>query len=175
MLRCYVNKMKVLLKSNQLFVSLTDSHRGKPISHQRLSHSVVKAIVIVGYNSMGLSPPEGFRAHNTWGFSTSLALLFKGVSIQDISAAVSWASPHTFVRFYRLDVTEPLLAHSVLSKKQQQKNNTRTDVFVFHMSPLYYVNSGGLGFLWYIITHHWVGWYACFEKHICNTGVVYIP
>ncbi len=112
-LHCYVNRTKALRKSNPLFVSRADSHRGKPISRQRLSHWVVEAI-IVGYNSMGLSPPEGLRAHSTWGLATSWAL-FKGVSIQDICAAASWASPHIFVRFYRLDVTEPSLAYSILS------------------------------------------------------------
>ncbi|XP_050972479.1 uncharacterized protein LOC127169281 [Labeo rohita] len=112
-LRCYVNRTKALRKSNQLFVSWADSHRGKPISRQRLSHWIVEAI-IVGYNSMGLSPPEGLRAHSTRGLASSWAW-FKGVSIRDICAAASWASPHTFVRFYKLDVTEPSLAHSVLS------------------------------------------------------------
>ncbi|KAI2645853.1 Transposon Ty3-G Gag-Pol polyprotein [Labeo rohita] len=111
-LRCYVNRTKALQKSNQLFVSWADSHRGKPISRQRLSHWIVEAI-IVGYNSMGLSPPEGLRAHSTQGLASSWAW-FKGVSIRDICAAASWASPHTFVKFYKLDVTEPSLAHSVL-------------------------------------------------------------
>lgn len=39
--------------------------------------------------------------------------LFWGVSVQKICAKASWASPHTFARFYKLDVTAPLLAHSV--------------------------------------------------------------
>ena len=34
--------------------------------------------------------------------------------MEDICAAASWASPHTFVRFYRLDVSGPSLAHAVL-------------------------------------------------------------
>ncbi|XP_073683991.1 uncharacterized protein [Garra rufa] len=112
-LRCYVNRTKTLRKSSQLFVSWANSHKGKPISRQRLSHWVVEAI-IVGYNSRGLEAPGGLKAHSTRGLSTSWAL-FKGVSVPDICAAASWASPHTFVRFYRLDVTEPSLAHSVLS------------------------------------------------------------
>ena len=32
-----------------------------------------------------------------------------------ICAVVSWASPHTAVRFYRLDVTATSVAHSVLT------------------------------------------------------------
>ncbi len=109
----YVDRTKKERKNNQLFVSWADSHKGKPISRQRLSHWVVEAIIL-SYNSMGLSPPEGLRAHGARGLSTLWAL-FKGVSIQDICVAASWALPHIFVRFYRLDVTEPSLAHSILS------------------------------------------------------------
>ncbi|XP_055053994.2 uncharacterized protein [Misgurnus anguillicaudatus] len=112
-LSCYVNRTRAIRKNNQLFVSWADTHKGKPISRQRLSHWVVEAIIL-SYNSRGLTPPAGLRAHSTRGMATSWAL-FKGVSVQDICAAASWASPHTFVRFYRLDVTEPSLAHSVLS------------------------------------------------------------
>ncbi len=45
--------------------------------------------------------------------ATSWAL-FIGISIQEICAAASWSSPYTFACFYRLDVTELSLAHSVL-------------------------------------------------------------
>ena len=113
----YVQRTRTLRKSNQLFVSCADSYKGKPISRQRLSHWVVEAIVLC-YNSMNLEPPVGLRAHSTRGLSTSWAL-FKGISIQEICAAASWSSPHTFIRFYRLDVTEPSLAHSVLGVSSQ--------------------------------------------------------
>ncbi|XP_046692704.1 uncharacterized protein LOC124377322 [Silurus meridionalis] len=111
-LRHYVDRTEGLRRSNQLFVSWVDSRKGSPVSRQRLSHWLVEAIIMC-YNSVGLNPPEGLRAHSTRGLATVGA--FKGVSIQDICAAACWASPHTFVRFYRLDVTEPSLAHSVLS------------------------------------------------------------
>ena len=65
-----------------------------------------------------LEPPRGLRAHSTRGVATSCAL-FRGISIQEICAAASWSSPHTFARFYRLDVTEPSLAHSVLGVSSQ--------------------------------------------------------
>lgn len=68
---------------------------------------------------MSLSPPEGLRAHSAHGLATSWAL-FKGVLIQDICVAASWALPHTFVRFYWLDVTEPSLVHSLLSVKKKK-------------------------------------------------------
>lgn len=65
------------------------------------------------YKNTNLLPPPGLRAHSTRGMATSWAL-FKGVFIQDICAVGSWLSPHTFVKYYRLDVTESSLAHSVL-------------------------------------------------------------
>ncbi|KAJ8333524.1 hypothetical protein SKAU_G00415320 [Synaphobranchus kaupii] len=112
-LRVYVDRTKGFRKSNQLFVSWASTHRGKPVSRQRLSHWLVEAISRA-YEYRGLQVPDGLRAHSTRGMATSWAL-FRGVSVQDICAAASWATPHTFVRFYRLDVTAPSVAHSVLS------------------------------------------------------------
>ena len=112
-LSVYVERSRLFRKANQLFVSWATQHIGKPITKQRLSHWIVEAIQLT-YSSRGQRPPEGLRAHSTRGTSTSWAL-FKGLSIQDICAAASWASPSTFARFYRLDVTAPPLAHAVLS------------------------------------------------------------
>ena len=47
------------------------------------------------------------------GMATSWAL-FRGVSVCDICAAASWATPHTFVKFYRLDVSGPYVSQAVL-------------------------------------------------------------
>ena len=112
-LRVYSDRTEGLRKGNQLFVSWAKPHVGKPVSKQRLSHWIVEAITLA-YTSKGLQPPAGLRAHSTRGLATSWAL-FKGVPIQEVCAAACWASPHTFARFYRLDVTAPTLAHSVLS------------------------------------------------------------
>ena len=99
--------------SDQLFVCFANPVRGKPLSKQRLSHWIVEAISIA-YKSKGLALPAGVQAHSTRGMATSWAL-FRGVSVEDICAAASWASPHTFVRFYRLDVTALTVARSVLT------------------------------------------------------------
>ena len=112
-LRIYLDRTLSVRKGDQLFVSWANPHTGKPVSKQRLSHWIVGAIALA-YTSRGLQPPAGLRAHSTRGLATSWAL-FKGVSIQEVCAAACWASPHTFVRFYKLDVTSPTLAHSVLS------------------------------------------------------------
>ncbi|XP_067290316.1 uncharacterized protein [Pseudorasbora parva] len=108
----YMERTAGFRKNDQLFVSWATPHKGKPLSRQRLSHWIVEAISIA-YECRGSLPPEGLRAHSTRGMATSWALL-KGVSVQEICAAASWATPHTFVRFYRLDVSEPSLAHAVL-------------------------------------------------------------
>ncbi|XP_051815406.1 uncharacterized protein LOC127537286 [Acanthochromis polyacanthus] len=109
----YMDRTKGFRKSNQLFISWAPSHKGRALTRQCLSHWVVEAIILA-YESRGLQPPERLRAHSTRGMATSWAL-FKGTSVRDICAAASWASPHTFIRYYRLDVTETSLAHSVLS------------------------------------------------------------
>ncbi|XP_021322973.1 uncharacterized protein [Danio rerio] len=111
-LRAYINRTSSFRRSDQLFISWAPPNRGNPISKQRLSHWLVEAISLA-YESKGVRPPGGLRAHSTRGMAASWAL-FRGVSLQDICAAASWASPHTFVRYYRLDVTQTPVAHSVL-------------------------------------------------------------
>ena len=84
-LKIYVERSRTLRKSDQLFVSWAP----------RL-------------------PQVGLQAHSTRGMAASWAL-FRGVSIQAICDAASWASPMTFVRFYSLEVTVPPVAHAVLN------------------------------------------------------------
>ncbi|KAK7905173.1 hypothetical protein WMY93_017780 [Mugilogobius chulae] len=112
-LRVYVDKTASFRGTEQLFVSWAPPHRGKPLTKQRLSHWIVEAIS-VAYESSGLHPPAGLRAHSTRGMATSWAM-FRGTSVEEICAAASWATPHTFARFYRLDVTGPSLSQNVLS------------------------------------------------------------
>lgn len=114
-LHVYVSRTAALRKVDQLFVSCAAPHKGKPVSSQRLSHWIVEAISLA-YTCKGVVPPQGLRAHSTRGVATSWAL-FRGVSVGDICAAASWASPHTFVRFYRLDVSSASLAQAVLQPR----------------------------------------------------------
>ena len=111
-LRAYIDRTGGLRRSDQLFVSWANPHKGKPITKQRLSHWVVEAIALA-YTSQGLQPPAALRAHSTRGMAASWAL-FRGVSVQDICAAASWSSTLTFVRFYMLDVSAPCVARAVL-------------------------------------------------------------
>ncbi|KAJ8332871.1 hypothetical protein SKAU_G00417670 [Synaphobranchus kaupii] len=110
--RASSTRTRAFRKSNQLFVAWAPACKGKAISKQRLSHWLVEAIVMA-YGSKGVSPPSGLRAHSTRGVAASWDL-FRGVSMQEICSAAGWASPHTFVRFYHLDVTRTPVAHSVL-------------------------------------------------------------
>ena len=112
-LRTYIDRTQSVRLCDQLFVCFANPARGKALSRLRLSHWIVEAVSLA-YNSKGLPLPQGVRAHSTRGMAASWAL-FKGVSVSDICAAASWSSPNTFVRFYRLDVTAPSVAHSVLS------------------------------------------------------------
>ncbi|XP_056436383.1 uncharacterized protein LOC130373776 [Gadus chalcogrammus] len=105
-LHVYVSRSAAFRKGDQLFVSWATPHRGKPLSRQRLSHWIVEAISIA-YECKGL------RAHSIRGMATSWSL-FRGVSVHDNCAAASWATPHTFVRFYRLDDSGPSVSQAVL-------------------------------------------------------------
>ena len=67
----------------------------------------------MAYDSKGLQLPVGLHTHSVRGVAMSW-VLFQGVSIEEMCAAASWATPHTFFRFYKLDVTTPTLSHTVL-------------------------------------------------------------
>ena len=58
---------------------------------------------LLAYQLANRPVPDGLKAHSTRAVSTSTAL-FKGVQLQNICKAVTWANPLTFARHYRLDV-----------------------------------------------------------------------
>ncbi len=76
--------------------------RGLAASKHTISHWVREAIS-KAYEVRGLPSPLDVRAHSTRGMASSQAL-FRGVPLEDICMAAGWSSPHTFVRFYNLDV-----------------------------------------------------------------------
>ncbi len=57
----------------------------------------------LAYEVRNLLSPLSLRAHSTRGVASSQAL-FRRVPLEDICVAAGWSSPHTFVRFYNLDV-----------------------------------------------------------------------
>ncbi len=60
-------------------------------------------VVSLAYDARNLPSPLSLRAHSTRGVASSQAL-FRGVPLEDICVAAGWSSPHTFVKFYNLDV-----------------------------------------------------------------------
>ncbi len=99
-LTLYVDRSKVWRKSPQLLICFGAGRRGLATSKQRISHWVRDAISLA-YEARKLPSPLSLRAHSTRGVASSQAL-FRGLPLEDICAG--WSSPHTFVRFYNLDV-----------------------------------------------------------------------
>ncbi len=101
-LKLYVDRSKVWRKSSQLLVCFGAGRCGLATSKQRISHWVRDAISLA-YEARNLPSPLSLRAHSTRGVATSQAL-FRGVPQEDICVVAGWSSPHTFVRFYNLDI-----------------------------------------------------------------------
>ncbi len=101
-LKLYVDHSKVWRKSPQLLICFGAGRRGLATSKQRISHWVRDAISLA-YEARNLPSPLSLRAHSTRGVASSQAL-FRGVPLEDICVAAGWSSPHTFVKFYNLDV-----------------------------------------------------------------------
>ncbi len=101
-LKLYVDRSKVWRKSPQLLICFGAGRRGLATSKQRISHWVRDAISLA-YEARKLPSPLSLRAHSTRGVASSQAL-FRGVPLEDICVAAGCSSPHTFVRFYNLDV-----------------------------------------------------------------------
>ncbi len=101
-LKLYVDRSKVWRKSSQLLVCFGAGRRGLATPKQRISHWVRDANSLA-YEARNLPSPLSLRAHSTRGVASSQAL-FRGVPLEDICVAAGWSSPHTFVRFYNLDI-----------------------------------------------------------------------
>ncbi len=101
-LKLYVDRSKVWRKSSQLLVCFGAGCHGLAMSKQRISHWV-RDVISLAYEARKLPSPFSLRAHSTRGIASSQAL-FRGVPLEDICVAAGWSSPHTFVKFYNLDV-----------------------------------------------------------------------
>lgn len=104
-LRAYLDATVHIRRSEHLFVCYGGVKKGCPLSKQRLSNWIVEAITSA-YKLAGQVLPPGLRCHSTRSVATSWALL-KGVPMEDICAAASWAGPNTFTRFYSVNVATP--------------------------------------------------------------------
>ncbi len=101
-LKIYVDRSSHWRKSPQLLVCFGAGHRGLATSKHRISHWVRDAISLA-YEVRGFSSPLSLRAHSTRSVASSQAL-FRGVPLEDICVAAGWSSPHTFIRFYNLNL-----------------------------------------------------------------------
>ena len=113
-LLAYVARTRPFRTTVQLLVCFAaGAKHGSALSRQRPSHWIVDAIAL-SYAAQGKTPPADIKAHSTRGSATSWAL-FKGILVEDMCAAASWSSHHTFVKYYSLDVSGAQFAHAVLS------------------------------------------------------------
>ena len=101
-LRVYLEKSSQWRKSDQLLVCFGSPKKGLPASKQTISNWIVQAIA-TAYQVRNLPSPMAVRAHSTRGMASSVALL-SGVSLQEICEAAGWATPHTFISFYSLEL-----------------------------------------------------------------------
>lgn len=61
----------------------------------------------VAYEAHCLAPPLGVKDDFIRSVAASMTLA-RGASLQDVCAAASWSFPHTFIRFYVVDVWSTL-------------------------------------------------------------------
>ncbi len=100
-LDAYVHRAALWHKDEQLFVCFGPLNKGSPASKQRMSKWMVE--VSLAYESAGQSSPMAVRSHSTRSKVASKALI-SGVALQEVCDVAGWSSPHTFVRFYSLDL-----------------------------------------------------------------------
>ncbi len=101
-LDAYVHRAALWSKDEQLFVCFGPPNKGSPASKQRMSKWMVE-VISLAYESAGQSSPMAVRSNSTRSKVASKALI-SGVALQEVCDAAGWSSPHTFVRFYSLDL-----------------------------------------------------------------------
>jgi DNA integrity scanning protein DisA with diadenylate cyclase activity len=69
----------------------------------------VKDAIFASYQAQGKVPPEGVKAHSTRHASASWADL-QGVLVLDICQQANWTTPYTFMKHYKLDLSNSMSA-----------------------------------------------------------------
>lgn len=108
-LQFYVAATADVRKTNQLFVTFKKGDQGRAASKITMA-GWLKSAIQHAYEVLNLPIPQGVKAHSARHASTSWAEL-KAVSVLDICQQASWATPNTFVKHYKLD-----LSHSVSAR-----------------------------------------------------------
>lgn len=98
-----------------MFVCYGDHRKGTAVSKDRLSHWVTE-VIVHAYANAGHEVPASVKCHSVRAVATSWAAL-RGVQLSDICDAVTWKTPSTFARFYRLNVASMPPVCSVMLTK----------------------------------------------------------
>jgi hypothetical protein len=107
-LKRYLVVTKSFRKTNQLFVTYGGKTPGTPAAKASLARWVKEAIC-EGYVAINKVPPQGIKAHSTRHASASWNHL-QGTSVLDICQQMNWATPHTFMKHYKLDLSNSVSA-----------------------------------------------------------------
>ncbi|XP_054826594.1 uncharacterized protein LOC129323855 [Eublepharis macularius] len=100
----YLDRVKPFRIDSNLFICFAGPKKGNRASAQSISRWVVQAILTC-YSAANLPCPLQVHAHSTRSQASSAAL-FRGVPLQDICRAATWASADTFVKHYALDILD---------------------------------------------------------------------
>jgi integrase len=112
-LECYLEATKDIRQSTQLFVLYGSNKKGQKASKATLARWVKDAIQ-AAYNALDQDPPQGVKAHSTRHASASWADL-RGVSVLDICQQANWTTPHTFLKHYKLDLSNSVSARHAMT------------------------------------------------------------
>ncbi len=89
-------------KNEQLFICFGPPNKNSPASKLRMSKWVVEAISLA-YESASQPSLMAVRPHSTRNMAAFKALI-SGVAFQEVCDVAGRSSPHTFIRFYSLDL-----------------------------------------------------------------------
>lgn len=101
----YLERTKVIRKTESLFVSFQQSSIGKQVSTSTLSRWI-RDCIILAYQTSGVEPPPGICAHSLRSAATSAAYS-AFPSLETVCKAATWSSVHTFTKHYRVDKRAP--------------------------------------------------------------------
>ena len=103
-LECYITATRDIRRTNQLFVTFKAGDQGRAASKITMA-GWLKTVIQNCYEVQNLPIPRGVKAHSARHASTSWAEL-RAISILDICQQASWASSNTFVKHYKLDLSQ---------------------------------------------------------------------
>ena len=102
-LKAYLQRTAGSRKTDQLFVTYKTGQAGRAASKLTIARWIRRAIQL-GYECQDKQLPMGVKAHSTRHQSASWAEL-NVTNIMDICKQACWATPHTFVKHYKLDLS----------------------------------------------------------------------